>query len=86
MYEAMAKEAARQGDHARAAELLDVMNAKYSGATVYRTLIPGERLKAVSPDHRSFANPVHVSFLPNYISEREADISRCTAALGKESR
>ncbi|EIM88732.1 salicylate hydroxylase [Stereum hirsutum FP-91666 SS1] len=59
MYEKLSKEAAQQGDHARADELLDVMNAKYSGATVYRTLIPGERLKAVSPDHRSFASPIH---------------------------
>lgn len=70
MYETMAKEAAQQGDHARAAELLDVMNAKYSGATVYRTLIPGDRLKAVSPDHRSFASPVHVGALSEIISGR----------------
>lgn len=75
MYEKISKEAAQQGDHARADELLDVMNAKYSGATVYRTLIPGERLKAVSPDHRSFASPIHVSFTSGSISELEANIS-----------
>jgi salicylate hydroxylase len=60
MFEDMALEAEVNGDLALAIALRRHIRAKYSGATVYRTIIPRERLTAISSEHRVLSRPMQV--------------------------
>lgn len=65
IFERLAKEAENEGDSLKAEELRAHVKAKFSGATVYRTLIPAEALKKVSPEHRSLGGYAFVSVSTN---------------------
>lgn len=69
MLEGLAKEAENKGDMKGAAELRDHATAKFSGAAVYRTLVPTGMLKKVSPEHPSLSRPafVRVSSKSGYV-------------------
>lgn len=68
MFEGLAKNAENEGDTKKAEELRDHVKAKFSGASVYRTLIPAEVLRKISPEHPSLDRPAFVSasFSPGY--------------------
>jgi len=44
-----------------AAEFMSMVEPAWSGTNAYRALIPAERLRAVSPNHRVFTQPTQVS-------------------------
>lgn len=71
IFEGLAKEAENEGDTLKAEELRGHVKAKFSGATVYRTLIPAEVLRKVSPEHRSLSGHAFVSVSTN-LGRRES--------------
>ena len=50
----------------QAERLRDSIEAKWSGTTCYRAVIPRAKLEAMNPNHRCFTRPTGVS-LPFYI-------------------
>lgn len=71
MFEGLAKQSENEGDTLKAEELRGHVKAKFSGATVYRTLIPAEVLRKVSPAHRSLSGHAFVSVSTN-LDRRES--------------
>jgi salicylate hydroxylase len=49
------------GKHAEATTLRDCTSPRFSGAVVYRVLVPTEKLARFAPHHRTLASPHQVS-------------------------
>ncbi|EIM91866.1 FAD/NAD-P-binding domain-containing protein [Stereum hirsutum FP-91666 SS1] len=54
MFEALATKEELDGENLRASELRSHIRARWSGVLVLRALIPAEKLRAISPNHRAF--------------------------------
>lgn len=63
MLEKIAQIAEAEGEVDKAGELRGLVTAKWSGAVVYRVLVPADQLRQISPEHTALKRPLQVNLL-----------------------
>lgn len=87
MMEELASATESEGRIAEASELRDKVRAKFSGLVSYRTIIPSEKLRAISPNHNTLTLPVQVlnTFLSVFLPTRVDHKSSTSEGIKCES-